>query len=90
VPQEHGRWPDLGRGEELGWRRSATFIAVMLALVASIYVLIPHSISEDVDGRHEADHDGNRGAWPDCFIALAMAMNRRHSECVTTRRNAED
>jgi len=31
----------------------------MLALVASIHVLNTASAEEDVDGRHEADHDGS-------------------------------
>jgi hypothetical protein len=30
----------------------------MLALVATIHVLEPHVIKEDVDGRDKPDHDG--------------------------------
>jgi hypothetical protein len=34
----------------------------MLALVASIHVLNTASSKEDVDGRHKADHDGERAS----------------------------
>ena len=37
---------------------------VMLALVASIYVLNTASIKEGVDGRHKADHDDRGSLCP--------------------------